>query len=89
MLLGEAGDAVVIGNQRAGKADGRGDQQPVRRIALFKMMNLVAARSGKVVKRHRLDARTIDKALDPTLGRKIEIDAACVGEQRNLPSGNV
>jgi hypothetical protein len=68
MLLGEASDAVIIGNQRAGEADGCGDQQPVRRIALFKVMKLIAARSGKVIKRHRLDARAIDEALDPSLG---------------------
>jgi len=87
MLLGEASDAVMIGNQRAGEADGCGDQQPVRRIALFKVMKLIAARSGKVIKRHRLDARAIDEALDPSLGWKIEVDAAYVSEQRNLPSG--
>jgi len=46
MLLAEACDAIIIGDQRTGKLDGRRDEESISRIAVLKMVQLVAAGSG-------------------------------------------
>ena len=57
MLLAEARDALVIGDERAGELDRRGDQEPVGRVAMFEMMEPIAASRGPISERDRFDAR--------------------------------
>jgi hypothetical protein len=64
MLLAKADDALVIGDQRTSKLDCRGNQKPVRWVAVLDVMELIAA-SGLVTKRRCFDAGTIEEASDP------------------------
>ena len=48
MLFAEANDALVISDQRTGELDRRRDQKPVRRVAVFEVMELIAAGCGFV-----------------------------------------
>jgi hypothetical protein len=48
MLLAEANDSLVISDQRTGELDRRRDQKPVRRVAVFEVMELIAAGCGFV-----------------------------------------
>lgn len=78
MLPAETCDALIIGDQRTGEFDRGGNQKSVGRIAVLEMMQPVAAGSGPMAERHRLDAGTLQEALDPRLGGGIEIDASGV-----------
>jgi hypothetical protein len=71
MSVAEARDAFVIGNKRTVKLDGRSDQQPIRRIAIFEMVQPVAAAGRAMAEWHRFDAGTRHETLDPRLDREI------------------
>ena len=88
MLLAETRDALVIGDQRTIKLDRRRNEKPVRRVAIFQMMQLMAAAGGPMAKRRRLDAGTPEKPLDPRLDGNIEIDPSDIDQQRDLPGGD-
>ena len=88
MFLAETRDALVIGDQRTGKLDRCGDQQPIGRVAMIEMVHLIAAAGGAIAQWHCLHAWTIEEALDPGLNGKVEIDPPGVYEQRNLPGRN-
>jgi hypothetical protein len=83
--LAEAGDTRVIGDQRAGARDGRGDRQPVRRITVGEIMPPIGACGGAAVERRGRDAGPIEKALDPPLDRNVEFDPPGIDEERDLP----
>ena len=72
--LTEAGDTLVIGDQRTRKLDRCGYQQTIRRIALLEMMQLIGTRSRSPAQGYRLYARALKKTLDPCLDREIEIN---------------
>ncbi len=48
MLFAESNDALVIGDQQTSKLDRRRNQKPVRRVAVFEVMELIAAGCGFV-----------------------------------------
>ena len=54
-FFAELGDALIVSHQRAAKVDRRGDQKPVRRITVLKMMKLVAAGVGTMCQWHALE----------------------------------
>jgi len=85
MLPAKACAALIISDEGTGKLDRRGDQQPIRGIAVLQMMQPIAAGSGMVAERHRLDAGTVEKAFNPRLDGNVEVDPFRVDEQRNLP----
>ena len=66
MLLAKALNPLVIGDERTREFDRRGDQQPVGRVAMLKMMEPLAA-GGPMSEPRCLDAGTPEKALDPRL----------------------
>ena len=88
VLLAETRNALVIGDKRTSELDRRRDEEPVRRVAAFEMMQLIAAAGGPMAERRGLNAWTAEKALDPRLDGNIEIDPAGVDEQHNLPGGD-
>ena len=51
MLLAEADDALIIGDQRTSKLDRRRNQKSVRRTSVFKMVQLIAAGASLVTQR--------------------------------------
>lgn len=81
MPVAEPQDAVVIGDQWAGKFDGGGDQQSVGRIAMFKMVKGISLCSGASIKRGRFDPRTVEKASNPGFDRDIDLDPAAIDQQ--------
>lgn len=85
MLLAEACDAIIIGDQRTGKLDGRRDEESVGWIAVLKMVQLVGAGSGVMTQWHSFKTRTVKEAVDPRLNRNIKLNAFCIDEQRDLP----
>ena len=85
VVLTETRNALIIGDKPTSEFDRRRDEEPVRRVTVFEMMQLIAAAGGAMAERRRLDARTAEKALDPRLDGNIEIDPAGVDQQRNLP----
>ena len=86
MLLAEADDALIIGDQRTSKLDRRRNQKSVRRIAVFEMMQLIAAADSMVTQRQCFDAGTIEETLDPCRNGNVEVDPSGVNEKRNLPN---
>jgi len=80
MRHAKACDAIVIGNQRASQLDRRCDEKPVRRVAVFEMMELIGARCRTGSERSRIDAGAREKAVDPGIDGKIEFDAAGIDE---------
>ena len=46
--VGEADDTFVVGDERTGEFDGGGNQQPVGRVAAFKVMEPIRARRRTV-----------------------------------------
>ena len=80
MRIPKTCDAIVIGNQRASQLDRRCDEKPVRRVAVFEMMELIGARRRAGSERDRIDAWAREKALDPGIDGKIELDAAGIDE---------
>ena len=86
MLLAEADDALIVGDQRTSKLDRRRNQESVRRIAVFEMMQLIAAGGSLVTQRHCFDAGTIEETLDPCRNGNVEVDPSGVNEKRNLPN---
>ena len=79
MLLAEADDAlIVIGDQWTSKLDRRRNQKSVRRIAVFEMMQLIAARGSLVTQRHCFDAGTIEETLDPFRNGNVEVNPSGV-----------
>ncbi len=89
MLLAEADDALIIGDQRTSKLDRRRNQKPVRRIAVFEMMQLIAAGGSLVTQRHRFDSETIEETLDPCRNGNVEVDPSGVNEKSDLPNRDV
>ena len=85
VFLGEPRNAFIIADQRTGKFDRRGNQKPISRVAVFKMVKFIAAAGGPMAKRHRLDARAIKEALNPFGHGNVEFNPTGVNEQRNLP----
>jgi hypothetical protein len=61
----EPHDPFVIGDKRARDLDGRGDQEPVGRVSVRQMMELIAATCGTVAERQGFDRGAIEEALDP------------------------
>ncbi len=78
MLLAETDDALIIADQRTSKLDRRRNQKSVRRIAVFEMMQLIAARGSLVTQRHCFDAGTIEETLDPFRNGNVEVDPSGV-----------
>ena len=78
MLLAEADDALIVGDQRTSKLDRRRNQKSVRRIAVFEMMQLIAAGGSLVTQRHCFDAGTIEETLDPCRNGNVEVDPSGV-----------
>ncbi len=79
MLVAEADDAlIVIGDQWTSKLDRRRNQKSVRRIAVFEMMQLIAAGGSPVTQRHRFDAGIIEETLDPFRNGNVEVDPSGV-----------
>ena len=86
--LAKAGDALVVGDERAGELDRGGDQQAIGRIAVLEMMKLVAAHSRAMAEGRRCDAGAFWETRNPRLDRKIQFDSSGIDEQCNLPGGN-
>jgi len=81
----EACDALIIGDERAGKLDGGSDEKPICRITMLEMMKLIAAGSRVMAERHRLDTRAFEEAREPSLNGYVEFNPSRIDEQRNLP----
>jgi hypothetical protein len=88
IICGEAQNALIIGNERTGEFDRGSDQEPIRRIAMFELIETVAAARGTMAERRRFDARPLEKPRNPCLDRKIQLDPRTVDEQRNFPDTN-
>jgi hypothetical protein len=58
VLLAEACDPIIIGDQWTGKLDGRRDEKSIGRIAVLKMVQLVGAGSGPQCLPYRRTARS-------------------------------
>jgi hypothetical protein len=84
-FFAELGDALIVSHQRAAKVDRRGDQKPVRRIAVFKMMKLVAASGGAMRQRYALEAWPIKKTVDPRIHGNVEFDPSRIDKQGDFP----
>jgi hypothetical protein len=78
IICGEAQNALIIGNERTGEFDRGSDQESIRRIAMFELIETVAAARGTMAERHRLDARPLEKPHNPCLDRKIQLDPPTV-----------
>ena len=89
MLPAEADDALIVGDQRTSKLDRRRNQKSVRRIAVFAMMQLIAAGGSLLTQRHCFDAGTIEETLDPCRNGNVEVDPSGVKEKRDLPNRDV
>src|SRR5579864_3977045 len=86
--FGKALDPLVIGHQWAGKLDCSRDQKSIGWIPVLEVMAVVGAAGGVAAERHGLDAGSVEKPLDPSLGREIELDMPGIDKQRNLPGGD-
>ena len=84
IICGEAQDALIIGNQRTGEFDRGRDQEPIRRVAMFELIETIAAGSGTMAERRRLNAGPLEEARNPCLDRKIQLDPPAVDEQSNF-----
>jgi hypothetical protein len=60
-------------------------QRPIRRIAMLELIETIAAASGSIPEKRRLDARTFEKPRDPSLDPRIQLDLRAVDEERNFP----
>lgn len=78
MPRAEARNPFIISDQRAGELDCGSNQEPIRRIAVLEMMELVAAGGSLMAEWHRFDAGTLEEAPDPSLNGNVEIDPPCV-----------
>ncbi len=78
-----------VGDQRTSKLDRRRNQKSVRRIAVFAMMQLIAAGGSLLTQRHCFDAGTIEETLDPCRNGNVEVDPSGVKEKRDLPNRDV
>ena len=76
----ESGDALVISDQGTTEFDRRRYQEPIRRIAMREMLQLIAARCGAVSYRNCGDPGTLDKSTNPGFDREVEIDPSRVDE---------
>src|SRR6266478_6274468 len=74
--VGEAQDALIIGDERTAEFDRGRDQEPIGRIAVRKLVKLVAPGCGAVTERRRLSAGTLQEAGDPALDREIQLDSS-------------
>jgi hypothetical protein len=63
--------------------DRRGDQKPIYRIAVLKMMRPITAGRCAVAERRGFDTGTSEDALDSPLDGNVEIDPSRIDEQRN------
>ena len=88
MLLPEAYDALVIGDQRTGKLDRGGDQQPIGRVTMLETMELVGAGRSVVAQWECFNSWAIDEALDPRLDRNIQFNPTGVDQESDLPGGH-
>ena len=84
MLLAEACDAIIIGDQRTGKLDGRRDEESISWIAVLKMVQLVGAGGGDMTYWLSFKAGAVKEAIDPRLNRNIKLNTSCIDEQRDL-----
>ncbi len=88
MYLREPNDERVVGDQGTGLLDRRGNQQPISRVAVFKMMQLIRAYGRMVGQRDDFDSWTIGQVFDPILNRPIQINPPDANQLRNLPCGD-
>src|SRR5215510_7128446 len=73
MSRSETCHSLVIRYQRTTELACGSNQQPIRRIAVFKIMQLVAAGCSLMVERHRFDAGAFEEAPDPCVNGDVEI----------------
>jgi|GEM_PF-5531751 hypothetical protein len=52
---------------------------------MLELIEPIAAASGSIPERRRLDARALEEPRDPSLDRRIQLDLSAVDEQRNFP----
>jgi hypothetical protein len=73
---------------------GRGGQgvssgrKPIRRIAMLELIETIAAASGLIPERRRLDARALEEPRNPSLDRRSQLDLSVVDKQRNFPDAD-
>lgn len=79
---------LVIGHERAGQFDSRCNQQPIRRIAMFEVVQRIGTTRRSNSKRRGLQTGAVEKALSPIFDRKIELDPPQIDEQPDLPDGD-
>ena len=58
-------------------------EKSVRRIAVFEMMQLIAAADSMVTQRQCFDAGTIEETLDPCRNGNVEVDPSGVNEAQS------
>jgi len=80
MLVGEAQDALVIGDERAGQVDRGCDQQSIRRVAVLQMIESIAARGGPMPERRGSEAGALKESRDPRSDRQIQLDPPGIDE---------
>jgi hypothetical protein len=52
---------------------------------MLELIETIAAASGSIPEKRRLDARTFETPCDPSLDPRIQLDLRVVDEERNFP----
>jgi len=88
MIFGEAGDTRVVGHERAGALNRRGDQQAVSGVLVRQIAQLIGTRRRSMAQGQHNDSRVTGKAFDPGIGGMIQINPPAVHELCDLPRGD-
>ena len=81
----EAGDTFIVGDERTGALDRRGDQQPIRRVTVLKGIQWISTHGRLPTQWEGRHAGMVEKAFDPGLDGPVQDQPPRIGELRDLP----